>query len=667
MNASRGSYHRFSGALRRSVIAALAALMLTYVPVFAQLTCVGPATGIPANATPPDWWVTPATAVYSQDLDDPRWVGAGSINFGDGTANIVEFRALQDATNLYLSWRIHHVIVGTSDNTLLYFGFPQPVGDPLILKVNLKQNTGCSGAPPSCPLADTTGAVADFSAFTRNSAAPIGQGAPVANPAWFVGTASTLRVWAQADGPTKPESNSWGVQVRIPRSAVQFSASTFKLWFEVKNATPANPTFEMAWPSGAVVTEDAGFNEIYPDPSGWQTFQPSTGPTDPACATAGVSLTADQIGTLFVYPNTNFPDPERISLNNPNTFFARPKNNLGRDINAGEIVARFRIANWGSSPNGWESGVNDNVLWSDIPGGGAVANALTILNGTIAHGNPNRNDNEFDWTLSAADRAPFDNGTRLLHQCMLVELTSPTNVRFVNNSIRRNMNFAVTSRFSDEAEINIKSLSPIAPDGRDVYIWVETLNMPSVAKQGGPPPLLRTLIPDRQAPVEGPHFGVMVPPAPTPVEGKSIPVPSFSQLQQMLAAGVVTTSLVEEVVPTYIVHVYHDTGRRSHQGGVDRPILSPQGAFGYFVSHEGPLYGWENRLVGKGFALEKLADNFYRIKKVPNDGSVRVVASITALEKAPTCLSNIGLGGSVLLLPGMLVFGLLVYRRKRHV
>src|SRR3979411_1500379 len=122
-------FNRYSDLRIRCRWTTLAALFLAIVCVpslIAQTTCVGPATGVPANSTPPDWFVNPASAVYAHDTDDPRWVGAGSVSMGDGTSNIVDFRSLQDASFLYLSWRIQHVSLDTHDDTLLYFGVPQP-------------------------------------------------------------------------------------------------------------------------------------------------------------------------------------------------------------------------------------------------------------------------------------------------------------------------------------------------------------------------------------------------------------------------------------------------------------------------------------------------------------------------------------------------------------
>ena len=194
------------------------------------------------------------------------------------------------------------------------------------------------------------------------------------------------------DDPMTGDSNSWAVQVRIPRVNLNITGSSFKMWFQALNATPTNPMAVLAWPTTAVITQQ-NFQNVYPDPTTWQTYQFSTGPTDPVCATAGVSLALTSIGTYNNYPGTSIPDPQLIlfqaagsSAPPPvNVFFAYPQNNSGNTINQHQILATFRIADWGSNPNDWEAGVDPNVLWSPIPGGSNVSNSGPIPNGTIAN------------------------------------------------------------------------------------------------------------------------------------------------------------------------------------------------------------------------------------------------------------------------------------------
>src|SRR5262245_584425 len=80
---------------RMAVLPAVIAAMLLPALAFAQATCIPPATGVFGNFTPPHWWDNvPPQSSYYQNLDDPRWVGAGMLTYGDGASNQAGFRAL---------------------------------------------------------------------------------------------------------------------------------------------------------------------------------------------------------------------------------------------------------------------------------------------------------------------------------------------------------------------------------------------------------------------------------------------------------------------------------------------------------------------------------------------------------------------------------------------
>lgn len=84
--------------------------------------------------------------------------------------------------------------------------------------------------------------------------------------------------------------------------------------------------------------------------------------------------------------------------------------------------------------------------------------------------------------------------------------------------------------------------------------------------------------------------------------------------------------------PTYEVYVYDDTGRDIIVDGRKYRLLESQLPFGYFVSHDGALYGWEHAVAGvEGAVLQELAPNYYHVK-VPNDGAVKIRTSINAVE-----------------------------------
>lgn len=581
---------------RLSLVFIIVAALIAMPPIAAgAVTCVPIANGVFGNPTPPHWWDNvPPQSVYYQQIDDPRWVGAGTVTYGDGTSTQADFRALlgDGGTNLYLSWRIFLAPAMSANQNSLYLGLQQSAADgggDMIINI---------GLPTLAPSGDT---VPSYDVESLQADGTLGSTIPT--PTWLSGTG---RVWIN-----NPTSNSFAVQVQVPVSAINVTGGAFQMWYEVLAGTPSAAVYKFTWPrSGAdIVTSGFPAKPHFPLSSlPWESFHLSTGPGDATCAGTGVSLDIYQIGTH------NTPSSEvEYGHGQVNTFFARPMNNSGMDINAGDLKATFRLANWGSVP-GEESGVDPNVLWSTIPGGSLVPNSGKITNGTLADAT---NEAHFDWTLSNSDIVPYQNGTRSADNCLLVELTSTTGLTFTNNSIRRNMDFVSASTFTRKAEISIKGLKPFAPGGRDVYLYVETLNMPAKVQGGG-------------------DGGPNNPPGEV---GNQNRLPALQrgsltpqQLQELAASGELTDKSMDAVLPTYRVHVFSDSGNTINVGGTPHPLLVPQSGFGFRVIHAGDLIGWTHKIFGDGFTLQEIAPNFYRIKKVPNDGSVNVVTTITAVE-----------------------------------
>ncbi|HXH37807.1 MAG TPA: hypothetical protein VNN08_04215, partial [Thermoanaerobaculia bacterium] len=310
-----------------------------------------------------------------------------------------------------------------------------------------------------------------------------------------------------------------------------------------------------------------------------------------------------------------------------NTMVARPRNDTGGQINTGDLRATFALADWGSV-----IGVGAN--WTPIPlvgcsdcADGKIGNSGAIPNATLAD---TTNEIHFDWQLGPADYAPYENGTRARDNCMLVTLTSRTGgVKFVNNSIRRNMDFESASTMTRTAQISIKGLAPIAPDGCDVYLYIETLNMPAKVSQEQPVPgKLQTTSfvqpnGNQPTPAELQTTSFVQPNGnqPTPVE-----------LDEMAASGKLTDAQMDQFLPTYRIHVSHDTGNTITVAGTKRPLLRSQGGFGYRVVHQGTLLGWVHKTICVDCTMTEIAPNFYKISKVPNNGVVHVRTTIQAIE-----------------------------------
>src|SRR5207253_8550297 len=133
------------------------------------------------------------------------------------------------------------------------------------------------------------------------------------------------------------------------------------------------------------------------------------------------------------------------------------------------------------------------------------------------------------WTVANPDLALFVNGTRLLHQCMLVELksTASPGLTFTSSSVYRNMDVVSASRFQRDALLSVKGLAPAAGGSRDLYVYVETRDMPERVK----------------------HAPAKEPIAVSPQDGGRREVDRPDQ------AG------AARPLPAYRVHIYHDTGK----------------------------------------------------------------------------------------------------------
>lgn|GEM_PF-1733105 len=600
-------------------------------------TCIPPAPGLPGQSNvPPHWWDASADPpsvdpqpVYHTCLTDPRWVESTAVSYGSGVGEDMLFRVLYDNTSVYLSWWVKSPPFGNPDQNLLYFGFQdtgsggEPAGDRIV-KISLGTAT----------TTEAGGGIALNPSTFRRAVDGTGM-AGDANPGWL---SNTARVWIHkpvGGNCTQNPPDFWAVQVRIPRANFVTVGNVFKIWYQVYTGTLAMPTVKFTWPrAGADITESPfPVQEVYPDPAGWNTFQFSSGPGDPMCPSAGVSIDWQNIGTNNVPDYRVRYDQVPPAASHPvNTFFARATNHSGNSIPAGGIRGTFRIANWGSMPN-WEDGVPIDQLWAPIQcgtdGNPTLTNCGTnvpssdsLFNNTTA---TSANDIHFDWALTNAQLAPFASNAKRADNCLLVELSSAMSpgLTFTKRSVKKNMIFGHTSDFVDSAQLSIKGLNPIAPDGRDVYIWVEALNMPQKVDRGAPVPKI---------PVTGDN-----PSTPGVValnQGQqTVSINDDRLLAQLNAQGRLAQSDLDAAMPTYRVHVYHDTGTTRKIGGVDRPVLNAQGAFGYYIAYNPPVIGWRHKLEAAGFTLEELAPNFYRIRKVPNNGTVTLKIYIRSLHE----------------------------------
>jgi hypothetical protein len=580
------------------------------------MQCIPEAIGVPGLIfQPPVWpgseqpgdtvWKTtaPSTSV-PKGLDDPRWQGGLRIGHPQ-TASASEhatFRAVYSRQGgpktLFLSW---HVRVDSQPNIgedLLWVGFERAAGDPLILKIQPFQ----SGATM------LSGTQYVVSALTLNAGQDTAT--PLPSPPNWVKLRS--RAWFDS------ASSTWAFQLRAPIDATNADlgvnlADTFRMWYEMTVVCPQNTCIPHRFPFTAAVVTEAGIPAVlhFPTLNTWESFHLSTGTADPVCPTTGfVSLGQSDIGT------TNTPS-SLIEPVSTNTFEAKPLNKTGSQIGASAVSASFRIANWGSI-------ADPDAPWDAVPATDGTTNPAT---NTALIPDGAKGSITFKWTLNATERAkfkpPIGTGTRDRHQCVLVEL-SGAGLVFRPSSTWQNMDVDTASRLVRLAEINTLGLGP-GPGGRpdrDTFLLVEKLNLPERIEGGEEP--------GGGAPGGGDDDGGG--PGGPGVRGPADDGDYHRDPEELLEEAARQAMTPEErrdaTMPTYRVHVYHDTGETVVRDGVTMRCLTPGTSFGFWVQHDGTPRGWGDDIEG----AVRIGPNYYRLR-APAEGVAQIVTTVEAIER----------------------------------
>lgn len=525
----------------------------------------------------------------------------------------VTFKALNyteaGSTRLYISWLAQVDPAITSGEDSLFVGFGAGTG-ALMLKLAIAanvqtlpgdQHAGIAYAP-SISLWDSTLQTPAWTAFS-----------PVPPSTWVTDATRALMRFHPSVSLLLP----WGIPMEVSvgvelssdpakSSVILPSAANFKTSYAIVLNTPAEPPP----PPGNVVGSSWPGTPLpisLPAPSQFADCRISTTANDPACTPSGTSIGVLDIGTRNS-DGTNRAESSQIQVDltplsaaHPkltappdNMFFAKPTFPDGTPAEKQALVARFRLADWGSF-------VGDSPQWYVIPGG--EGRPFDLASAECHFIWPTQPDLDVPGSETRKTVEYFRNGTRELHQCMLVELSSswPAGETFLNNSVYRNMDVVKASRFEGLATISVNGLKPIDFGPRDLFLYLETRNMPAKIEPGPEPRRPRM---------------------PRALGGNGTESERGEQNGQ--------TPTVDEVsryASTYYVHVYYDTGLRTSLLPGNPRILSPMPSFGYFATHEGELTGWAPRL--KGAIL--IAENFYYLP-VPNGDEVKITTSIQAVS-----------------------------------
>jgi len=582
------------------------------------------AAGVPGISGPPNWFS--AEAGHKFNLDDERWRGAIKRTFGSGFAGSNYFRATQDTVAgkqfIYLTFRAAFVQQLDNTDDLVYLGLQNhtnPMAGAMVVKIKVHSNFNSAG-PPSV---SDPASVAEVDIWTLSGGVWTGQ---AMSPSWI---SANSRMWLQsaADKPAD-KNNRWAVQLRIPAgmgggitdNAGPNLGTDFDMWYLMHSNTGGNPTIAEYRVTGPafVTTQNDLDNLTFPLPNQWDEFKLTSGPGN----SGGVAI----YGGDVVVQNAANGEGRVIENHAMNTFVARPRNYSGVNILAGDINATFRIANWGSVVG--DPGMPDfsTGAWDYVPGNSEILPVISNADvGPIAAGtNP---PNTAPIALPAMMNLAVP--PKSLHQCVLTTL-SGANINFLNDAVYTNMNYDGASLLEREAEISVVGLKPFAPTPRDVYLAVEKINMAHTVPTGTDEGQFLQASMSRLMRQEGP-LAAKLKRARSILsdvgEHATTPPPRLQTLVSVLSDVGLMEEELDELFPTFRVHVYHDTGERVIRNGTQRPVLRAQSSFGLYMYHEGTLEGWQTSIQG----AQRIADNLYLLA-VPNNGTAKIKTRIQAVQ-----------------------------------
>lgn len=610
----------------------LFAILLALLPgrAAAQI-CFPDGSGVPGSGPVPDWWSPGASPFGSQTtsfLDDPRWKGA----FSHEALEYERFRVVVErqpgATFLVMSWEVRADLPGVGDR--LYFGLWDDAsnsGNVWRLQRAVATQTTVSGAQ------GTSAYMARVFSGSGTPAAWISPPVtvPPTLPTWLT---SDARVDVSCASPPAGGCDRYAFRIRAPLSAavnptdaapagLKLSGTTFKFFYQIQDSTQLGVTSVNSFPAGASPASEGGIPPIsIPDPSTWKSGRLGSG--------AGCEGDV-QLSLSGIWVNSSGSSQLDFTAND---FHAQPLNRSGGTLSNDVVRARFRIANWGSA---WLS----SPEWRD---------ACTSTSTPAAVSNGSAFDLHCVW--SGFDSCPYrpagdscgpSAGTKNRHQCILVDLDnapgSPSSLTFSPQSLFRNMDFDVNSVLTREASVDLRGLPPMAngQPRRDLYLYIQTRNLPKKL-----PTLQLAGTTTAVAANDDPEARILTARAreisalrarfkeyDLPAQG-AIGTAASARIQSALIQGKLTVDQVQLLMPTYVVYVWHDTGRTLSTESGSLRVLEPQPAFGLFLAHDGSLDGWEHRFEG---AIE-VDTNTYKLNAA-NESVVTVRALIAPKGELP--------------------------------
>lgn len=612
--------------------------------------CVRQAEGVPgaANHTP-EWWNTS----LSDSQREVRWTGA-AVRTDDNTSTpeLARTRMIWDrpAETVYFEFEVNGDPAINTSQDLAVLTVANAAGtapelfirfQPLRSCSTVSNCTGAGSAIASSAVSYSTASVSGSGGVTWSSLSNVNPNPSfVVNQPWVkvrpvVSGGTTTYSWTLSFALKVPLSgDNIRPNLRIYGNAIMYvpgpttgTAIEFPLL-----CTPSSPTSNdclmFSGPSGGSIMDAV-------PRGGMATTWPILDSANPDSCD-GVQVIRDLVGSNYGTYNATVPGTavpyELPGFQIPYTAGARFRagfhNDTTKKLNAGDVQAEFRIANWGLQWTEWQ-----NATWSLV--------ATASLNGQVTAGGYagafGEGRIESDVWVPATSGLTLEN----THQCVHVKLTSDKGVDFKVDSVYRNMDIVNASVARRPAIIDLADRPvPAGKDNHDVYLLVRSEHMPDpgacdAAKgklygcaKGGRLILERRALTKKQKTALARDFK----------DGKvALDEKEFQSLMKQKARK----GKKAEELPYVVVHGMVDTGNRIDlPDAPNTPVLVNFSDYGYYVQHDGePVEGWETYIHGaepvKGAekSMFKLEVEPKKVASVAN--TVRVLSKETKACKKP--------------------------------
>ncbi len=553
---------------------------------------------LPREGTPPTIdgnIVFDSTSGFADTISDSRhpdtgWYAGVRLTHGNGTEPAdVAFQALRyDAPDKYLYFSFEVRNDGMyNDEDLIVLAF-RPLVD--------------ASAPATMGVSPITNDLALFIYPVSNGMGALGDRPPRLMQVYkYDGATWQLLSPSPAELDIKVKTydfsgKTWDVEVKLPMTDAADAipwvtfGDNFLLYANVVRVSTAALNYAYAtqftWPRSSPSLTGQLSPKLL-SPGEWMLATTSSNPRSMARGVYIASALDIGVDVAGVFSNT-------FELGVDNRVVAKVKNSTVEEVSDGSggtrpqgkqapsVIARFRIANWGITPDA----TNPTPAWADLTPTPASHNP-TLPQSVLEPTDTVLPAGDFETPgeeLFAFEHNPPGRPGNMRHQCMYVELDSSADAQIITKGIYRNMEFGPASEFSQPASI-IAQYDPAPPMGAPSH-----------------------------------RFLLMV------TQKELDP----SKLPRGWSSSPSSVSTAGEPISAYcwVVQGMRDTGRSLIIEKKAFKVAQAVSSFGHVLTHRGALARWRYDIAG----ATRIAEGIYRVD-VPAGRDAQITPTIRAIDQ----------------------------------